>query len=85
MGHIHGQIIETEVPMQDILKYNRDFQLILTNVQVRNLGDSRIHVIVNEGDKLPLDSGETLVFGDLIIASLVVVEANSIVRYAGRD
>lgn len=85
MGHLHGEIIETSVPMQDIFKYNRDFQLILRQVSVRNLGENRIHVIINEGDPLPLDSEETLVFGDLVIASLVVVEAGSIVRYAGRD
>ena len=85
MKHIHGQIIETEIQNQDIFKYNRDYQLILRQVSVRNLGDSRIHVIINGGDPLPLDDGETLVFGDLAIASIVVVEAGSIVRYAGRD
>lgn len=85
MKHIHGQIIETEVENQDIFKYNRKYQLILRQVKIRNLGENRIHVIINGGDKLPLDSEETLVFGDLAIASLVVVESGSIVRYAGRD
>ena len=83
--HIHGQIIETEVENQDIFTYGRQYQLILRQVKIRNLGETRIHVIINGGDPLPLDSGETLVFGDLVIASLVVVEAGSIVRYAGRD
>ena len=56
---------------------------MLTNVTVVNMGLERIHVIINNGDELPLDSTETMTLGDLTIDSIVIVEKDATVRYMG--
>ena len=56
---------------------------ILTNVVIVNLGTDEIHVLVNDGDELPLEPGETLSLGNLVVDKLVVKEKNAIVKYLG--
>lgn len=56
---------------------------ILTNVVIVNLGTDEIHVLVNDGDELPLEPGETLSLGNLVVDKLVVKEKNATVKYLG--
>lgn len=82
---VRGGIITTAVENQNIIDRDERFNAILKNVSIVNLGSNRIHVIVNGGDELPLDSNETLNLGNLAIDTLVVVEKDSIVKYIGAE
>lgn len=82
---VRGGIITTTVENQNIIERDERFNTILKNVSIVNLGLDEIHVIVNGGDVLPLDSNETLNLGNLAIDTLVVVERGSIVKYIGAE
>ena len=73
----------TTVANQNIIDREDGLNRILKNVSVVNLGLDEIHVIVNGGDMLALDSNETLNLGDLDVDTLVVVEEGSTVKYIG--
>ena len=73
----------TTVANQNIIDREDGLNRILKNVSVVNLGLDEIHVIVNGGDMLALDSNETLNLGDLDVDTLVVVEEDSTVIYIG--
>lgn len=80
---VRGGKITTTEPNQNIIDREEGLNRILRNVSVVNLGLNEIHVIVNGGDELPLDSNETLNLGDLTVDTIVVVERGSIVKYIG--
>lgn len=80
---VRGGKITTTVANQNIIDREERLNRILKNVSVVNLGSDEIHVIVNGGDMLALDSNETLNLGDLEVDTLVVVEESSIVKYIG--
>ena len=80
---VRGGKVTTTVANQNIIDREDGLNRILKNVSVVNLGSNEIHVIVNGGDKLTLDSNETLNLGDLEVDTLVVVEKGSIVKYIG--
>ena len=80
---VRGGKVTTTVANQNIIDREEGFNRILKNVSVVNLGLNEIHVIVNGGDMLALDSNETLTLGDLEVDTLVVVEKDSIVKYIG--
>ena len=80
---IRGGEFVTKVEYENILDRKEGKNTILTNVTIINVGEEKIYVIINEGDELPLDSGESMTLGDLIINSIVVVEEGSVVRYMG--
>ena len=80
---VRGGKVTTTVANQNIIDREDGLNRILKNVSVVNLGLNEIHVIVNGGDMLALDSNETLNLGDLEVDTLVVVEKNSIVKYIG--
>lgn len=82
---VRGGIITTTVENQNIIDRDERFNTILKNVSIVNLSSNKIHVIVNGGDVLPLDSNETLNLGNLAIDTLVVVEKDSIVKYIGAE
>ena len=82
---VRGGIITTTVENQNIIDRDESFNTILKYVSIVNLGLDKIHVIVNGGDVLPLDSNETLNLGNLAIDTLVVVERDSIVKYIGAE
>lgn len=82
---VRGGIITTTVENQNIIDRDERFNTILKNVSIVNLSLNEIHVIVNGGDVLPLDSNETLNLGNLAIDTLVVVEKDSIVKYIGAE
>ena len=80
---VRGGKVTTTVANQNIIDREDGLNRILKNVSVVNLGSNEIHVIVNGGDMLALDSNETLNLGDLEIDTLVVVEEGSTVKYIG--
>ena len=80
---VRGGKVTTTVANQNIIDREEGINRILKNVSVVNLGLDEIHVIVNGGDMLALDSNETLNLGDLEVDTLVVVERDSIVKYIG--
>lgn len=80
---VRGGKITTTVENQNIIDREEGLNRILRNVSVINLGSNEIHVIVNGGDELPLDSNETLNLGDLTVDTILVVERGSIVKYIG--
>ena len=80
---VRGGKVTTNVANQNIIDREEGINRILKNVSVVNLGSDEIHVIVNGGDMLALDSNETLNLGDLEVDTLVVVEEGSTVKYIG--
>ena len=80
---VRGGKVTTTVANQNIIDREEGINRILKNVSVVNLGSNEIHVIVNGGDELALDSNETLNLGDLEVDTLVVVEEGSTVKYIG--
>lgn len=80
---VRGGKVTTTVANQNIIDREDGLNRILKNVSVVNLGLNEIHVIVNGGDMLALDSNETLNLGDLEVDTLVVVERDSTVKYIG--
>ena len=82
---VRGGKVTTTVANQNIIDREDGLNRILKNVSVVNLGLDEIHVIVNGGDMLALDSNETLNLGDLEVDTLVVVEKNSTVKYIGAE
>ena len=82
---VRGGKVTTTVANQNIIDREEGINRILKNVSVVNLGLDEIHVIVNGGDMLALDSNETLNLGDLEVDTLVVVEKGSIVKYIGAE
>lgn len=80
---VKGGEFVTKVANENVLDREEGKNTVLTNVTIINMSEDRIHVIINGGDELPLDNGETMTLGDLAIDSIVVVESGSIVRYMG--
>ena len=80
---VRGGKVTTTVANQNIIDREDGLNRILKNVSVVNLGLNEIHVIVNGGDMLALDSNETLNLGDLEVDTLIVVEENSTIKYIG--
>ena len=80
---VRGGKVTTTVANQNIIDREEGINRILKNVSVVNLGLDEIHVIVNGGDMLALDSNETLNLGDLEVDTLIVVEENSTIKYIG--
>ena len=80
---VKGGEFVTKVANENVLDREEGKNTVLTNVTIINMSVDRIHVVINGGDELPLDNGETMTLGDLAIDSIVVVESGSIVRYMG--
>lgn len=80
---VRGGKVTTVSANENIIDRTEGSNRILTNVSVVNLGKDEIHVVINGGDEIPLESGETLGLGDLAIDTIVVVEEGSIVKYIG--
>ena len=80
---VRGGKVTTTIANQNIIDREEGINRILKNVSVVNLGSNEIHVIVNGGDELTLDSNETLNLGDLEVDTLIVVEENSTIKYIG--
>ena len=80
---VKGGEFVTKVANENVLDREEGKNTVLTNVTIINMSVDRIHVVINGGDELPLDNGETMTLGDLVIDSIVVVESGSTVRYMG--
>ena len=80
---VKGGEFVTKVANENVLDREEGKNTVLTNVTIINMSVDRIHVVINGGDELPLDNGEAMTLGDLVIDSIVVVESDSTVRYMG--
>lgn len=80
---LRGGKFVTKKEYEDVMDVYPGLNRKLTNVSIINLGIDEIHVIVNDGDELPLEPGETLSLGNLVIDKLVVKEKDATVKYLG--
>jgi hypothetical protein len=80
---IRGGKFTTQKEYENVIDRDKKVNRILTNVVIVNLGTDEIHVLVNDGDELPLEPGETLSLGNLVVDKLVVKEKNATVKYLG--
>ena len=71
---VRGGKVTTNIANQNILDIEQGLNRKVTNVSIVNLGLEEIHVIINDGDMIPIDSNETLNLGDLVIDTIIVVE-----------
>ena len=80
---VRGGKVTTSRANQNILDIEQGLNRKVTNVSIVNLGLEEIHVIINDGDMLPIDSNETLNLGDLVIDTIIVVEKDATVKFIG--
>ena len=80
---VRGGKVTTSRANQNILDVEPSLDIKVTNVSIVNLGLEEIHVIINDGDMLPIDSNETLNLGDLVIDTIIVVEKGATVKFIG--
>ena len=80
---IRGGKVTTNIANQNILDIEPGLNRKVTNVSIVNLGLEEIHVIINNGDMIPIDSNETLNLGDLVIDTIIVVEKGATVKFIG--
>ena len=80
---IRGGKVTTNIANQNILDVEPSLDIKVTNVSIVNLGLEEIHVIINDGDMLPIDSNETLNLGNLVIDTIIVVEEGATVKFIG--
>ena len=80
---IRGGKVTTNIANQNILDVEQGLNRKITNVSIVNLGLEEIHVIINDGDMIPIDSNETLNLGDLVIDTIIVVEKGAVVKLIG--
>lgn len=80
---IRGGKVTTNIANQNILDVEQGLNRKITNVSIVNLGLEEIHVIINDGDMIPIDSNETLNLGDLVIDTIIVVEKGAVVKFIG--
>ena len=80
---IRGGKVTTNIANQNILDVEPSLDIKVTNVSIVNLGLEEIHVIINDGDMLPIDSNETLNLGDLVIDTIIVVDKGATVKFIG--
>ena len=80
---VRGGKVTTSRANQNILDIEQGLNRKVTNVSIVNLGLEEIHVIINNGDMIPIDSNETLNLGDLVIDTIIVVEKGATVKFIG--
>lgn len=80
---VRGGKVTTSRANQNILDVEQGLNRKVTNVSIVNLGLEEIHVIINDGDMIPIDSNETLNLGDLVIDTIIVVEKDATVKFIG--
>lgn len=64
---------------QELISYNN----IITQVTIFNQSENEVNVIINQGEVIPLDIGESLSLGNIKIFSIIVIEAESTIKYIG--
>ena len=62
---VKGGEFVTKVANENVLDREEGKNTVLTNVTIINMSVDRIHVVINGGDELPLDSGETIAINTL--------------------
>lgn len=80
---IRGRELITTSIYEELITQNEKILFHLKDVVIHNMGEDKIHVIVNGGDEISIYGNEILSCGDIKVYSIVVVEANSLIRYMG--
>lgn len=80
---VRGGKFTTKKEYENIMDRNPKINIILTYVSIINLSINEIHVIINDGDELPLEPNETLNLGELVVDKIVIKEKDAVVKYLG--
>ena len=87
IAHVdHGKTTMVDKLLQASGTFRENEEIVsapLEQVTIFNESQSEINLIINGGEVIPLEIGESLSFGDIIIESIVIVEKGSIVKYIG--
>lgn len=82
---VKGKVVLTTVPNQEILDDDNDITtvVVLNNVTIQNMSEMDIHVRVNQGDEILIQTDEQIKIVGTGVDSIIVKEENSKVRYIG--
>lgn len=80
---VRGGKFTTKKEYENIMDRNPKINIILTYISIINLSINEIHVIINDGDELPLEPNETLNLGELVVDKIVIKEKDAVVKYLG--
>lgn len=82
---VKGKVVLTTVPNQEILDDDNDITtvVVLNNVTIQNMSEMDIHVRVNQGDEILIQTDEQIKIVGTGVDSIIVKEKNSKVRYIG--
>lgn len=82
---VKGKVVLTTVPNQEILDDDNDITtvVVLNNVTIQNMSEIDVHVRVNQGDEILIQTDEQIKIVGTGIDSIIVKEKNSKVRYIG--
>lgn len=82
---VKGKVVSTTVPNQEILDDDNDITrvVVLNNVTIQNMSETDVHVRINQGDEILIQTDEQIKIVGTGIDSIIVKEKNSKVRYIG--
>lgn|GEM_PF-4132649 len=82
---VKGKVVLTTVPNQEILDDDNDITtvVVLNNVTIQNMSEIDVHVRVNQGDEILIQTDEQIKIVGTGVDSIIVKEKNSKVRYIG--
>ena len=82
---VKGKVVLTTVPNQEILEDDNDITtvVVLNNVTIQNMSEIDVHVRVNQGDEILIQTDEQIKIVGTGVDSIIVKEKNSKVRYIG--
>ena len=82
---VKGKVVLTTVPNQEILDDDNDITtvVVLNNVTIQNMSETDVHVRVNQGDEILIQTDEQIKIVGTGVDSIIVKEENSKVRYIG--
>lgn len=82
---VKGKVVLTTVPNQEILDDDNDITtvVVLNNVTIQNMSEIDVHVRVNQGDEILIQTDEQIKIVGTGVDSIIVKEENSKVRYIG--
>ena len=80
---VKGKVVSTTVPNQEILDDDNDITtvVVLNNVTIQNMSETDVHVRVNQGDEILIQTDEQIKIVGTGVDSIIVKEKNSKVRY----
>ena len=82
---VKGKVVLTTVLNQEILDDDNDITtvVVLNNVTIQNMSETDVHVRVNQGDEILIQTDEQIKIVGTGVDSIIVKEKNSKVRYIG--